>query len=309
MKDRYFFISNDVETTSLWNHTLSDLTGKKVWQEGMPVLLDLYERYNIKSTFFFTGHIARLYPEIVKMIIPYGHEVACHGLVHNSDKAFDVLSLDEQISHLTEAKNILEDISGEEVISFRAPAIRVNNNTPVALAATGFLIDSSIASQRLDFMFSFGTRHKLNWIFSPRKPYFTSEKNLARKGNSPILEFPVNAVGLPYVGTFMRISPGITKQVRFLLNAENYFRNTPVNFIIHPNELIEEEILEKKIERRARNYISYLLADKLRYQLKLKNLGGKAVPLLEDQIKYFNIRKYHSISFKEYYHLLKTMDK
>jgi len=277
------------------------LTGEKVWKNGMPVLLDLYEKYKIKSTFFFTGHIAKIYPEIVKMILPYGHEVGCHGLVHDTNKAFDVLSLQEQIQHLNEAKTILENICGEEVISFRAPAIRVNNDTPIALKKTGFKIDSSIASQRLDFMFSFGAKNKLNWLSSPRKPYFTSEHNLARKGQSNIFEFPINSFGLPYVGTFMRISPSITKTIRSLLHIENKIRKTPISFIIHPNELIEEEIINQNIERRAKSYISYLLADKLRYKLKLKNLGEQAIPLLENQLVYFNKRKYLSITLKELY--------
>lgn len=302
MKERYFFISNDVETTSLWNHTLSDITGRKVWKEGMPVLLDLYQKYSIKSTFFFTGHIARLYPDIVRMILPYGHEVGCHGLVHHPDKAFDVLSLEEQVDHLQESKKILEDISGKEVISFRAPAIRVNGNTPKALSETGFKIDSSIASQRLDFIFSFGAKHKLNWLFSPRKPYYASFKNLARKGDSEIMEFPVNSFLLPYVGTFMRISPGFTGLIRCILNGENKLRKTPVSFIIHPNELIDEEITEKKIQRRSQNYITYLLADKIRYKLKLRNLGNKAIPLLEKQLIYFSKRKYTSITFRDYYY-------
>jgi len=300
--EKYFFISSDVETTSLWNHSLRDSTGEKVWKEGMPVLLDLYKKYNIKSTFFFTGHIAKLFPDIVRMIIPYGHEVGCHGLTHKSNLAFDVLSLKEQIRHLKEAKTILEDVSGQEVISFRAPAIRVNNYTPSALACTGFKIDSSIASQRLDFVFSFGTKYKLNWLFSARKPYFTSKNNLAMKGNSSIMEFPVNAFGLPYVGTFMRISPMLTKMVRSFLNIENSLRGTPVNFIIHPNELIEENIENSNIQRRAKYYLTYLLADKLRYRLKLKNLGRNAIPLLEQQLNYFHKRNYSSITLKEYYY-------
>ncbi|MBN2134733.1 MAG: polysaccharide deacetylase family protein [Acidobacteria bacterium] len=302
MKERYFFISNDVETTSLWNHTLSDITGKKVWKEGMPVLLNLYQKYGIKSTFFFTGHIARLYPDIVRMILPHGHEVGCHGLVHDSDKAFDVLRLEEQIEHLQQSKKILEDISGREVISFRAPAIRVNGNTPKALLETGFRIDSSIASQRLDFMFSFGARHKLKWLLSPRKPYFASSNNLARKGTSKIMEFPINSILLPYVGTFMRISPAFTNVIRCILHYENKLRNTPVSFIIHPNELIDEEITKGRIQRRSKNYLKYLLADKIRYRLKLRNLGQKAIPLLEKQLIYFSQRDYKSITFREYYH-------
>jgi len=172
-------LTNDVETTSISNHCLSDKTGEKVLKEGMPVLLSLYKKYDIRATFFFTGYIAQKFPEIVRMILPYNHEVACHGLVHEAGKAFDVLTFDQQVEHLKKSKSILENISGKEVISFRAPALRVNQATPKALVATGFKVDSSIASQRADMMFSFGVMKKLNWLIAPRKPYMTSIDNLA----------------------------------------------------------------------------------------------------------------------------------
>ncbi len=130
---KYCMFSNDVETTSIWHNSLRDETGLKVWKEGMPRLLDLYEKYQIKTTFFFTGHIAKLYPEIVKMVLPFGHEVASHGLSHQREDGFDIMPLELQKKHLSESKKILEDISGEEVISFRAPALRVNNQTVLLL--------------------------------------------------------------------------------------------------------------------------------------------------------------------------------
>src|SRR5690606_4714583 len=72
-------LTNDVETHSIWHNGLRDETGRKVLEEGMPILLDLYERYGVKSTFYFTGYIARKFPDVVRMVVPRGHEVACHG--------------------------------------------------------------------------------------------------------------------------------------------------------------------------------------------------------------------------------------
>ena len=50
---KYCLLTNDVETTSIWFNSLRDETGLKVLKEGMPVLLDLYEKYEIKTTFFY----------------------------------------------------------------------------------------------------------------------------------------------------------------------------------------------------------------------------------------------------------------
>jgi peptidoglycan-N-acetylglucosamine deacetylase len=299
-----FLFTNDVETTSLVNHCLSDKTGEKVLKDGMPVLLELYHKYNVKSTFFFTGHIAEKYPEIVSMIIPFGHEVACHGMLHDSNKAFDVLSLDEQVEHLKKAKNILESISNQEVISFRAPALRVNKDTPIALEKTGFLIDSSISPQRFDMFFSFGIKDKLKWLNAPRKPYFTSQNDLSKRGNFSIFEIPINAYLLPYFGTLMRISPLATRIVRQLVNFESNITNNIPNFLIHPNELIDEKSEISKVTRRSNNLFGYLVADKLRHFLKLRNLGAQAIPIFEDQINFFSKKNFQFIRLKDLYTIL-----
>ncbi len=294
-------MTNDVETTSILNHRLSDETGALVVKQGMPRLLDLYEKYNVKATFFFTGHIAKKYPEVVKMILPYGHEVGSHGLTHEVNQAFDVLSLDEQISQLKQSKSILEDISGEEVISFRAPAARVNNNIPIALEESGYKIDSSISSQRLDMFLSFGSLKKLNWLTTPRNPYFADFQNIFRKGDSSILEIPISALGFPYIGTFMRIAPAINRMTRTLLSLESKCTHRPFVFLTHPNEFINEERSDDDIERRAKNYLSYLLGDVLRHYLKVKNLGEEALPLLERELIYFQKKGIEMTTCKEIY--------
>ena len=46
-------LTNDVETTSIVNGGLRDDTGVKVWKEGLPRLLELYAKYDVRATFFF----------------------------------------------------------------------------------------------------------------------------------------------------------------------------------------------------------------------------------------------------------------
>lgn len=301
MKPKHCLLTNDVETTSIWFNALRDKTGKKVWQEGMPRLLELYAEYGVKSTFFFTGYIARLYPEVVKMVVPYGHEVGSHGLVHHPHQAFDVLSYDEQVEHLLESKKILEDISGQEVISFRAPALRVNADTPKALAEVGFRIDSSIAPQRFDFFLSFGGLKKLSWLFVPRLPYRTSSDSLFQKGDSNLFEIPLNAFVMPYIGTTMRMFPTLTNMIRYLTHLEYQLHEKPVVFLIHPNELIDESDEKvEKINSRATSYVSYLLADKIRRSLKIKNLGLPGLALYRDQIRFFKEKNYEFVTLKDY---------
>jgi peptidoglycan-N-acetylglucosamine deacetylase len=292
MGQRICLLTNDVETTSIINGGLRPETGIKVWREGIPRLLELYEKYNVKSTFFFVADFARDCPDIVRMIQPYGHEVACHGFTHDYKLAFDVLTYDEQVEHLNKAKKILEDIAGVEVISFRAPALRVNEFTPKALIETGFRYDSSVAPQRMDIFMSLGSKNKMEWLKAPREPYYVSENNLARKGNTGLMEIPVSSFCFPYIGTFMRVSPLLNLLTRLMIYGEARDSEKIVNFLIHPNELIEEADLHLKTERRSANYLSYILSDVIRRKLKLRNLGNRAVIQYDNEIKFWKDKQF-----------------
>ena len=294
------YLTNDVETTSIVNGGLRDDTGIKVWKEGLPALLDLYDEFSIKATFFYIANFAKKYPDIVRMVQTKGHEIACHGLTHRHDKAFDSMPFEEQLGHLKTAKAILEDIAGEEVVSFRSPALRVNPDTPKALIEAGFKYDSSVAPQRMDMFMSLGSKGKFQWFGAPRTPYRTSADNLARKGDSSIIEVPVSSFGLPYIGTLLRISPALTAFTRDLLYLETKRTDKGINFLIHPNELIVEENLHLKTERRAGNYFSYLLSDVLRRKLKQKNLGPEAIRLFKREIAFWAQKEYEFKRIKDY---------
>ena len=300
-KGKICLITNDVETTSILNHKLRDKTGEYVLNQGMPRLLDLYDKYGVKATFFYTGHIAKLYPEVVKMAYDRGHEVGSHGLTHEVSKAFDVMPPEEQLSHLKQSKEVLENIIGEEVISFRAPAARVDKAFPSVLAEAGFKVDSSVSSQRLDMMFSFGALKKLHWLTAPRKAYFTQKDNIFKKGNSTVLEAPISAMGFPYIGTFMRIAPALNRCTRNILYWETLCNGRQFVFLTHPNEFIDEDRETTDIERRASNYISYLLGDVLRHKLKVKNLGEKALPIYERELAFFQRKSFEFITCKDLY--------
>jgi peptidoglycan/xylan/chitin deacetylase (PgdA/CDA1 family) len=296
----YCLLTNDVETTSIYFNMLRPETGYKVWREGMPLLLDLYAKYNIRSTFFFCIDIVKLYPDVVKMVIPYGHEIASHGYSHKISETFGTMTYEKQLQHLILSKKILEDISGQEVISFRAPALRINRFTPQALAEAGYKIDSSVPSQRFDFFLSFGSVNKLKWILAPRKPYRTNHKDLTKKGVGAIIEIPLSATGFPYIGTTLRLMPHITKIQRYLLHIETGFTKKPLVFDIHPNEFIDEACSPRIIERRTSNLIMYLFADLIRSQLKIKNLGPQTLPLYAGMINFYSSKQYCFETIKDY---------
>ena len=93
----------------------------------------------------FTGEMAEMFPEAVEMVRDAGHEIGCHGYDHSPQRAFDSLRYEEQVEELKRAKKVIEDVAGRTE-SFRAPMLRINEDTVRALEETGFKTDGSVAS-------------------------------------------------------------------------------------------------------------------------------------------------------------------
>lgn len=282
------FFTNDVEHTSVTGAVFERIA-TQVEENGLPRLLDLYDKYGVRSTFFILGQLAEQKPNIVKQIIARGQEVGSHGYQHDYRRAFDVMTLDEQIAELRQSKDLLEQIGGQEVVSFRAPALRVNHDTPVALREAGYRFDSSVAPQRMDAFMSLGGTGKKQWLHAPREIYETAIDNLARMGQSGIMEVPISSYGVPYIGTVMRISPHVlTPMARRVLYWESKRKDTPITFLYHPSEAVQEIEEEYKPRHRAQSKIGYLMSDVLRAKVKLRHLDLSALDLLERELQFWH---------------------
>lgn len=291
-------MTNDVEEVSIVNNNLSYKTGKKVAEEGLPLLLDIYSKYDVEGTFYFTGTFAEKFPEAVQSVVNHGHEVGCHGYSHDPHYAFDNLSSKDQYIHLLKAKKSIEKIAGT-IEAFRAPALRLGFNTIPILEKLGFRSDSSIASQRFEGPLTFGSLQKLRWLVSPRMPYMADRRNPFKKGKSNITEVPVSALILGYQGTTMRVAPEINKLIGNFLYRESKKNGKPIVFLFHPNELITEEVTNY-FKRRSKSYIGYIFGDVIRRKLKLKNLGKPSITLLENVLKKSINEGFEFISVKSY---------
>jgi hypothetical protein len=114
------------------------------------------------------------------------------------------------------------------------------------------------------------------------------------------VEVPISASILPYIGTTMRLIPGITRIQRSLLHFETCLTNKPVVFDIHPNEFIDESDSPRKIARRSKNPVSYIFADIIRSHLKIKNLGPQCLPLFFEMLEFYNSKEYRFETVNEY---------
>ena len=278
-----FLMTLDVESFSIPLNRCDSSTGERVWKIGIPLIINLLSKYDVKATFYFTGEFAEIVPNALDFVSDHDHEIGCHGYDHTPDRAFDVLSYEEQLTELKRARRLIEGITGGRITSFRAPMLRINEDTIRALETAGFKTDSSVCPQRFDGPFTFGSRRKLRWLISPRMPYHPSRESVFRRGDSKILEIPISAMILPFIGTTIRMMPNVLRLLRKMLFIESRISGKPVVLLFHPNECIDYS--EVKTTRRARDPVSFFFADYLRQRLKLKNLGRKAIGLIEDVLR------------------------
>jgi len=203
------------------------------------------------------------------------------------------MDYNEQLMMLKKSKDIIENISGTEIVSFRAPALRINKYTVKALEHAGFRYDSSVVPQRFDGPFTSGAIKKLAWLSASRKPYYMSYDNPFRCGNSSVLEVSISAFIWPLIGTHLRLSPFITKQIQKLLMSESKISGKPIVFLFHPNECLE---FKKTKTIRRGTWVS----DIMRHNIKMKNLGEYALYLVEFLIKMGLEKKFNYTTVSDY---------
>jgi len=107
-------------------------------------ILDLLAARGVSATFFVLGWVARHERELVRRIAQAGHEIASHGMHHDM---IGRLSPEAFKQDLIDSREVLEDISGELVVGYRAPTFSITRDTAWALdvlSESGFLYDSSI---------------------------------------------------------------------------------------------------------------------------------------------------------------------
>lgn len=76
-----------------------------------------------KMTFFCTGILADLYPEVLREIATLGHEIACHGNFHDD---VNRMNPDVLYSELKLAQDKLSQVSNKDVLGFRAPRFSID---------------------------------------------------------------------------------------------------------------------------------------------------------------------------------------
>lgn len=225
-------------------------------ERNVDCILKLLHDAGASATFFTLGWIAERYPELVRTIRDAGHEIASHGYAHEraSEQEPDAFLADIRL-----AKSILEDITGEEVLGYRAPSFSVGDVNPWAfdcIAEAGYRYSSSVYPIRHDH---YGV---------PDSPRFPHE---IRNG---LMELPIATVRMMWRnwpaggGGYFRLVPYAVS--RWSIRHINDVDGRPAIFYFHPWELDPEQprIDGASAKARFRHYLNlHRVEERLRHLL------------------------------------------
>lgn len=208
-------------------------------------IIELFDKYNVKATFFVLAWVAERYPELVREIVDKGHELANHGYDH---KRITNMTREQFKEDLTRSKNILEDISGVRIKGYRAPSYSIVTDNLWAheiLAECGFQYSSSV----------YPVKHDLYGIpGAPRFKYKTGFKDLIEIPISTIKKFGKN---FPCGGGgFFRLYPYALS--KWAINTVNIEDEQPCIFYFHPWEIDKDQPRQENlpIKTRVRHYLN-----------------------------------------------------
>ena len=223
-------------------------------------VLDLFAARNIRATFFTLGWVAERYPELVHRIVKEGHELACHGYEHTRVTEQTPEQFRQDIA---KTKKLLEDISGQAVIGYRAASYSICEKNLWALDIL----------QEEDFKYSssiYPVKHDLYGI--PDAPRFKYHPLSDQKFTEiPITTLQIGKKNIPCGGGgFFRFYPYFFS--KWALNNVNSREGQAGIFYFHPWEIDPEQPRQHGLDGKTR----------FRHYCNLHRMEHKITQLLAD---------------------------
>ncbi|MFQ5891265.1 MAG: polysaccharide deacetylase family protein, partial [Candidatus Methanofastidiosia archaeon] len=215
-------------------------------EEGVPLILELLERYEVRATFFVTGEVMERYPEVISKILQ-NHEVGLHGMFHED---FTLLEKGEKRKRILMAQDALEGLS-ERAYSFRAPGHSADTELLNILEELGFNVE---ASAHRDISY----------------PYHPSEKNWLIEGEMKILRIPLSHTP-EYFYPSAIYDKSFTDAYRYVLESQKYKALKVVVIGVHSWEFVELEVLGHESYSKPSGEYTYQSLEELFKYLKHKN--------------------------------------
>jgi peptidoglycan/xylan/chitin deacetylase (PgdA/CDA1 family) len=113
---------------------------------GVPRLLELFDRFGVRSTFFVPGHTIDTFPEACHDIRDHGHEFGHHGYYHENPTMIDA-DTERRLIELALAS--FDRQLGIRPRGYRSPYWDYSQSTLDLIEEFGFLYDSSLMARDL----------------------------------------------------------------------------------------------------------------------------------------------------------------
>lgn len=124
-----------------WNRPYPISMGRYGPTVAVPRILETYRRLGLTQSFFIPGWCIETYPEAVEKILEGGHEIGCHGWIHQNPLT---MTPERQAEELDRALESFDKIVGKRPAGYRAPVYQLTNETADLLLDRGFKYDSSM---------------------------------------------------------------------------------------------------------------------------------------------------------------------
>ncbi|MFN0302406.1 MAG: polysaccharide deacetylase family protein [Burkholderiales bacterium] len=108
---------------------------------GVPRLLKLFEKYDIKTTWFTPGHSMETFPGQMKEVAAAGHEIALHGYTHENPIA---MTPEQEEAILDRCIELATKLAGRAPVGYIAPWWELSPATVDILLKRGIKYDQSL---------------------------------------------------------------------------------------------------------------------------------------------------------------------
>jgi peptidoglycan/xylan/chitin deacetylase (PgdA/CDA1 family) len=106
------------------------------YKEGIPRLLNLWDKYGIKVTSHVIGEAARHNPGLAKEIARRGHEISGHGLNWTPQYT---MNYETEKKFIQDSVSIIREITGQITVGYNCNWLRRSKNTIPILQELGFI--------------------------------------------------------------------------------------------------------------------------------------------------------------------------
>ena len=154
---------------------------------GSPRLLDLFDRFGIKTSWFIPGHSVETFPAQMQDVVKRGHEVGLHGYSHENPLA---MTRKQEEDVLDKCIELITKLSGRKPLGYAAPWWELSQVTAQLLLERGIKYDSSMMHRDFECY-----RLRIGDTWTPIDYSQNAEswmKPLKRGRESALIEIPVS---------------------------------------------------------------------------------------------------------------------